>query len=1110
MLPLDPTLPPPWRRTIHGAPDGLDALLLAEAARRIAPRPLLHLAESRHRLELLVRAAAFFAPDVELLALPGWDCRPYDRIGPGIAVMSRRLATLSALARPAAGPRLVIATTAAALRRLAPPDPEAALTLAPGDAVDPETLRRRLTDLGYQPATDPGEPGDFSLSAQALCVVAADGGRIEVPVEDGTAALEAPLTLPPVSELVLSAAAVSRFQTGYTRLFGRPEGRDPLLDTLEAARRPAAAEHWLPLFVERTCSLFELMPDAVLSLDERAEEIRDIRLAEIAQAFRAREARRAVDAKAGLPAYNAIPPDLSFLTAEDWAEAVADRAVIHLDDDPPEADGADAGGRRGAALGDAEDGGAVKARLDGWRAEGRRIVASVERPAQAAGIARLIERGGLGSAAPVANWPEAEALPPGTVAVAPLALEEGFTAPGLVLVGRGEMAGGRAAPQPAEDPLATADGPTLALGELVVHREHGIGLADGIERVEAAGTVNDCLRLVYKGGDTLLVPLDALDPVRPYGPPGSGATLDKLGGGAWEKRLAEAERAAGEVARQLVERAAARLKRAVDPIRPPRRPWRAFLSGFPYDETPDQQAAIDAVLADLAAGRPMDRVVVGDVGVGKTEVALRAAFAVAISGRQVAVVAPTTPLARQHAAGFRERFVGFGIEVAYLGRGTDPEEAARVKAGLADGSIRVAVGTHALLSEGVRFRDLALAVIDEEHRFGVKEKERLAALSPTLHQLAMSATPIPRTLRMALANLRDISIVATLPADRRPVRTEVKPLTDELLRSALMRERERGGQSFLVCPRIEDLAPLRERLAGVVPELEVVEAHGRLEPEELEDRFSRFVEGGADLLLATNIVETGLDIPNANTIIIHHADRFGLAQLHQLRGRVGRSRIQAYAWLAYDPGKPPEGPARERLDSLAALSGAGAGYAVASRDMDMRGGGELLGEQQSGHIRDIGPVLFQELLGRAVARARGEKTEADWAPQVNLDRPAFVPEGYVADPGRRLELYLKLDSAVGGRSTMEAALTRRFGPPPPEVDSLLDRITLRRLCRAAGIQQLDIGPKGALLTPRDTKKRPRVKGAERREDGKLRVTWDDPAQRLDRVRAVLETLAGRA
>ncbi|HYE52820.1 MAG TPA: DEAD/DEAH box helicase [Azospirillaceae bacterium] len=1105
MLPFDPTLPPPWRRILYGAPEGHDALLLAEAARRLSPRPLLHLAESRRRLDVLAAALRFFAPDVEVLDLPAWDCRPYDRIGPSVPVMARRIAALRALAAPAAGPRLVLSTAGAVLRRLPPAAALAGLVLEPG--TEEAAVKEGLLGLGYLQSPDPREPGDFRLEAGALTAVLPDGTPLSLDLAAGG-------TLPPVSEVPLDAAAAARFTTAYGRLFGRPDARDPVREAVEAGRRPPAMEHWLPLFFERTDTLFGLLPDAVLSLDERAAQARAIRHAEIAQGFRAREARRTVDARAGLPAYHPVPPDLAFLTEEEWEEALSARAVVELDDDPPppgEADACDAGGRRGSGLSVAESPGAVAERLSAWRGEKRRILAVVERPAQAAGLARLVERGGLGPAAAAADWREAAALPADAVAVAALELEEGFTAPGLAVVGRGEMVRERQAPRTTDttaDALAGAGEPALALGALVVHRDHGIGLADGMETVEAAGAVRDCLRLVYKGGDTLLVPVDHLDAVRPYGLPREGVTLDRLGGGAWEGRVARARAAVDEVARQLVERAAARAARRQEPVVPARRPWRAFLAGFPYRETEDQRTAIEAVLADLASGRTMDRLVVGDVGVGKTEVALRAAFAVAMAGRQVAVVAPTTPLARQHAETFAARLAGFPLETGYLGRGVPAEEERRVRAGLADGTIRVAVGTHALLAKGVRFRDLGLVVIDEEHRFGVKEKERLASLSARVHVLAMSATPIPRTLRLALGGLRDISVVATLPSDRRPVRTEVKPLTAELLRAALLRERERGGQSFLVCPRIDDIPALRTLLEEACPELGVVEAHGRLKPEALEDRLSRFVEGGCDVLLATNIVETGLDIPNANTILLHHADRFGLAQLHQLRGRVGRSRIQAYAYLTYDPAKPPADTARERLESLAALTGAGAGFAVASRDMDLRGGGELLGEAQSGHLRDIGPALFQDLLRRAVAAAKGKPEPPDWSPQVNLDRPALVPETYVADPGRRLELYLRLETAEAPRAELEAALTRRHGAPPPEVDALLDRAELKRLCLAAGIAQLDLGPKGALLTSHADahSAHPAVPGADWRDDGKLRVTWDDPAGRLDAVRGVLAAL----
>ncbi|QJE72540.1 DEAD/DEAH box helicase [Aerophototrophica crusticola] len=1023
--------------------------------------------------------------------------------------MARRMESLRALARgEVEGPAIVLATAASLLRRV--PGREAlagaAVELAAGQELDPDALRAELARLGHVLLPEADEPGEAMVNGTRLrihravdnAVVLAEypsGRTLDKLTLDGEPVER--VTLGAASELLLDTAAARRFEGGYAALAGPAAGRDPVREGVAGLRRPSGVEHWLPLFHDRMDSLFDLLPGCPVSLDERAEGVRDLRLAEITEAHRRRQARMELDRKAGLPPYPPVPVASAFLGAADWDFGLATRKVTSLDDDPPEtgrkAD--DRGGRHLETVPDPDDLDGLRSFLEGWRKEGRRLVAAVSRPSEALALARLVGRRGLGDGAVVKDWAEAQALPPGTIAAAVLPLESGFTAPGIGVLARTDLLKQGAAK--VAGPATLPESAGLALGALVVHPEHGVALADGLEAVQAAGAPHDCLKLVYKDGDSLFVPVENLDLLHPAGP---GAGVDKLGGQGWANRLDKAKAQAEEMARALLEAAARRKATRHPPIKPPRRAWRAFLSGFPYELTPDQETTIDAVLADLAAGHTMDRLVVGDVGVGKTEVALRAAFAVAMSGRQVAVVAPTSPLARQHLEDFADRFAGFPVSTGYLGRGQPAADAKAVKAGLADGSLRLVVGTHAVLAKGVTFRDLGLLVLDEEHRFGVKQKERLRELSAGTHTLAMSATPIPRTLRQALEGLRDVSIITTLPAERRPVRTEAVTLSDGLLRDTLRREAARGGQGFVIVPRIDDLEPMKERLGRLVPELGLVEAHGKLRPEELEDRVERFARGGCDVLLATNIVETGLDIPNANTIIVHRADRFGLAQLHQLRGRVGRSRRQAWAYLTWPEDRPPSPQGMERLHALAALTGPGAGWAVAERDMELRGGGDLLGEAQSGHVRDVGPALFQALVRDAMAAAKGETPDATWSPRIALDRPALLPPALVPEPGRRMEIYARLSRMTdpAQRDALAADLRHPGQPLPAEAEALLDLAELKLLCRRAGVESLDIGPKGAVLGLRPGVEPPA--GAEVRDDGKLRVTWDDPAGRMGRVR----------
>jgi transcription-repair coupling factor (superfamily II helicase) len=561
---------------------------------------------------------------------------------------------------------------------------------------------------------------------------------------------------------------------------------------------------------------------------------------------------------------------------------------------------------------------------------------------------------------------------------------------------------------------------------------------------------------------------------------------------------------------------------------PPDGAWDEFCARFPFAETEDQARAIADILEDLASGRPMDRLICGDVGFGKTEVALRAAFVVAMSGAQVAVVVPTTLLARQHFRTFSARFGGLPVRVAQLSRMVTAKEATAVKAGLADGSINIVVGTHALLAKGVGFDHLGLVIVDEEQHFGVAHKERLKALKADVHVLTLTATPIPRTLQMALSGVREMSVIATPPVDRLAVRTFIMPWDGVVLREAIQRERFRGGQVFCVVPRLEDMERVSARLAEIAPEARIAQAHGRLSPTELERVMTEFGDGRHDILLSTNIVESGLDMPAVNTLIIHRADMFGLAQLYQLRGRVGRGKQRGYAYLTWPAGQVLSATAQKRLEVMQTLDNLGAGFTLASHDLDIRGAGNLLGDEQSGHVREVGIELYQQMLEEAVAdlragEGRGQASEREWTPQIGLGVPVLIPEGYVKDLPVRLGLYRRIGALASEAEVeaMGAELADRFGSPPPEVENLLQVVALKALCRAAHVEKLDGGNKGIVLAfHRNNFPDPAAlvgwitaqKGALKlRPDQKLAMVREmDPAQRLKEAKRIVASLAAFA
>ncbi len=671
---------------------------------------------------------------------------------------------------------------------------------------------------------------------------------------------------------------------------------------------------------------------------------------------------------------------------------------------------------------------------------------------------------------------------------------------------------------------------SLSTGDLVVHADHGIGRFAGLKTITVLGAPHDCLELNYAGGDKLFLPVENIELLSRYGADESDAQLDRLGGVAWQSRKARLKKRLREIASELIKVAALRQLKEAPAIAAPEGSYDEFVARFPYEETEDQDTSIEAVLGDLNSGRPMDRLVCGDVGFGKTEVALRAAFVSAMNGLQVAVVVPTTLLARQHFKTFSERFKGLPIRVAQASRLVGSKELALVKEGLKSGLIDIVVGTHALLGKAITFGRLGLLVIDEEQHFGVTHKERLKRLREDVHVLTLSATPIPRTLQLALSGVRELSLITTPPMDRLAVRTYISPFDPVIVRDALRRERYRGGQTFYVVPRISDMEEVAEFLREAVPELTFARATGQLTPGEIEDVMSAFYDGKYDVLLSTAIVESGLDLPNANTLIVHRADMFGLAQLYQLRGRVGRSKTRAYAYFTLPIGKALTEAAEKRLKVLQSLDTLGAGFSLASHDLDIRGAGNLLGEEQSGHIREVGFELYQSMLEEAVATMKGgdmEGAEDTWSPTISLGTSVLIPETYVADLQLRLGLYRRL-STLETRAEIDdfaAELVDRFGELPEEVGHLLDVMEIKALCRQAGIAQVDAGPKGAVVAFRKnefanpegliafvqasrghTKVQP---------DQKLvfRSEWDLPAERLKGVRALVAKLveiAGKA
>ncbi len=1099
------------RLTLAGVPQGFDALVVADLARQLHAKgnqsspELVVICRDGPRMQAMETALAFFAPGIEILPVPAWDCQPYDRASPNGALMARRMLTLSRLARTTgrATPAIVLTTINAALQRVPSRELLArqSLSAAPGNVIAMGDLQAWLETNGYLRTSTVREVGEYAVRGGILDLFAPGldapirldffGDQLESirsfdPETQRTTGNLRRLDLVPTSEVQITTETMVKFRLAYVRAFGGSTKGDALYEAVSEGRRHPGVEHWMPLFHDKLDTLFDYMPDAGIVLDAQVEEAAKERLTTIADYYDARKTQMDQDGSGA--SYKPLPPDALYLSANDWDRRRGGEAVVKLS---PFAlagasDGAmiDLEGRRGRSFAaeradeNANVFDAVTSHVAALRAEKKRVLIAAWSEGSRERLQPILEDHGLKALRPVASWSAAEALRGDEIALGVLGIEEGFETPDLVVIGEQDILGDRLVRaqkrrKRAQDFLS--DVTTLAAGDLVVHVDHGIGRFIGLKTVTAVGAPHDCVEIHYAGGDKLFLPVENIELLSRYGSEDAEAQLDRLGGGAWQQRKARLKKRILEMAAGLIKIAAARQLREAPRLVPPDGAYDEFAARFPYDETDDQANAIDAVLEDLGAGRPMDRLVCGDVGFGKTEVALRAAFAAVMGGKQVAVVVPTTLLARQHFKTFAERFKGLPVTVAQASRMVGSADLAAAKKGLADGTVDIVVGTHALLGKTIAFKDLGLVIVDEEQHFGVGHKERLKELRAEVHVLTLTATPIPRTLQLAMTGVRDLSIIATPPVDRLAVRSFVTPFDPLIIREALLRERYRGGQAFFVCPRIEDLADAEAFLREHVPEAKFIIAHGQMAAGDLEDRIGAFYDGKVDILLSTTIVESGLDIPRANTLIVWRADMFGLAQLYQLRGRVGRAKTRAYALFTLPENKPVTPQAERRLKVLQSLDSLGAGFQLASHDLDIRGAGNLLGDEQSGHIKEVGYELYQQMLEEAVSMMKAgfveETVEDRWSPQITVGTPILIPETYVEDLGLRLSLYRRLgdldtDEAI---DAFAAEMIDRFGPLPEEVQHLVKVAVIKAYCRRANVEKVDSGPRGIVMTFRDGK-----------------------------------------
>lgn len=1157
--------------TIYGLPEGQDARFLAaraiEASRQ--KQILIHVAQDDIRMSSLSECLSFFAPEVEVILFPAWDCLPYDRVSPHSDISAQRVAALSQMLEWSSDglykPRIILTSVNAVIQRVMPPEKlvAAQLVAKKGGTLSLADLQSFLADNGYLRTDTVREAGEFAIRGDIIDIfppgyespVRIDlfGDDIEsIRSFDATSQMTTGILerfeLRPVSEFFLDADSVARFRAGYRDAFGVSSSSNPLYQAVSEGRRHAGMEHWLPLFHDRMATLFDYVSAPVVSFDGQAEQARGERLTQtidfykaritLDESFHARKSKKqGSDVSLTGVAYHPLPSESLYIFDDEFQALVMGAEPIVLQSFSAPDDSYKNPAKRARDFADirANPQGNVFVELSKYitalQNENKKILVACYSQGSRDRLKIMMEEGGAGSLYPVDTWHQATRLKAGQLGAVIMHLEHGFVADDVAVITEQDILGDRLARKSGKRKRADnflKEVGALAVGDLVVHIDHGVGRFEGLETLKAGGLLHDCLKITYAGGDRLFVPVENIDLLTRFGNADRQTELDKLGGASWQARKARVKKDLMVMAEGLLAIAADRLLSDADVLEIDHGHYNEFVSRFPYQETEDQLRAIEDTLADLKSGKPMDRLICGDVGFGKTEVALRAAYVAAQTGAQVAVIAPTTLLARQHYANFQRRFAEMGMRVEQLSRLVTSKEAKVVKDGLADGSVRVVIGTHALLASDVKFANLGLVVVDEEQRFGVKQKERLKELKSHVHVLTLSATPIPRTLQLALTGVRDMSLIATPPIDRLAIRTFVMPYDPLVIREAILREHYRGGQSFYVCPRIKDMEDLEQQLRDLVPEVKAITAHGQMTPTELEDRMNAFYDGQYGILLATNIIESGLDIPSANTIIIHRADMFGLSQLYQIRGRVGRSKVRAYAYLTYAPNMVLTEDATKRLEIFETLDSLGAGFQLASHDLDIRGAGNLLGDAQSGHIKEVGIELYQQMLEDAVSAARAGGTfdkqavnDHEWSPTLNLGMSVLIPEKYIEDLGTRMSLYRRLGDLQSDEDidSFAAELVDRFGEMPVDVENLLEIVRIKMYCKRAGVVQLDAGPKGAIIrffndTPPNPEKlfawmAERPSTVKVRPDQKLGVlrSWDSVKDRVKGARQIAAELA---
>ena len=1068
-------------------PEGSEPLLINEISEN-SNNNILIIARDLKRYQQLKDGLEFFL-NKDVLLYPQWDCVPYDRISPNKLITSKRLETLSRLSNEKNKNKIILTTIQASCQRTLSLGEvkNKFISLKPGEVIDINNLVNFFVSNGYEKTPTVREHGEFSVRGGIIDFYSPLNKPIRLDLFGNTIdsiksfdlitqrslELLKEIFVYPASEIILNDKTIENFRINFNKKFGSQKEKVKIYDSISEGISYPGMEHWLPFFYNKTGSIFDYIDKPIILLDHLYESSLEDFLETVNDHFKSRKDYDDNKLSKVENKYFSIEPSNLYQNKEEYNKNLYSRNCIRISPFK-KPDAINLNGKASTKYSniksnrnDSSSYENLKSDILDFTKKNKKIIIACSSLGSSERVAKILINNGI-----LSNFKNLESfknINQKNIYLTVLNLNNGFHFDDYIFISEQDIFGEKfyrpRIIRKAENFIREIS--SVMPGDAVVHVDHGIGRFENLSTLEINNAKHECLLIKYANDDKLYLPVENIEVLSRYGSDISDEMLDKLGGISWTTRKENLKKKIKFLAEELISVAAKRQLSKAEMFNVPEDFYEEFCSRFSFEETNDQLNAINDVLNDFEKGLPMDRLICGDVGFGKTEIALRASFLAAMSGKQVSILAPTTLLARQHYETFKDRFKGFPINVFELSRLT-PKKDSVIKS-INSGSCDIVIGTHSLLGEKINFSDLGLLIIDEEQHFGVKHKEKIKKLRDNVHVLTLTATPIPRTLQLAMTGVRDLSIIASPPIDRRAIETYVFPNDPLVVKEALLRERHRGGQSFYVVPRISDIEDIEEYFKEFIPEINYITVHGQMPSKQIEDRINDFYMGSYDVLISTTIIESGLDIPNANTLIIHRSDMFGLSQLYQIRGRVGRSKVKAYAYLTYKEHKKLGKKALKRLEVLQSLDSLGAGFNLASYDLEIRGSGNLLGEEQSGQIKEVGIELYQNMLEETIDELKNTTQKSknnQWSPKISLPLSILIPEDYISDLTIRMEIYKRLSSIILEEEIDEIAaeLIDRFGSLPQEVETLIDTIGLKNLCKKTNIEKIDCGNNGFLIS----------------------------------------------